>query len=151
MGGEISRFMQEAQAGRREPPPSARTLGHQAFVELRPGYARSRFLAREEFRTPFGVTHGGFLAAMLDDVMGQAVATLLAPGERCASADLHVHLLEAVPPGATLVGEGQVLRRGRAVVHVEGTLALETGPPVARASSCFVLLPPPEHGGRDGT
>ena len=141
MASDPSLFMQQALSGRREPPPSARALGHQGFLELRRGYARSRFVAREEFRTSFGVTHGGFLAAVLDDIMGQAVATTLAPDEACASVDIKVSFLEPVTPGTSLIAEGHVLRRGRAVVHVEATLALEAGTPVARGSSCFVLLP----------
>jgi acyl-coenzyme A thioesterase PaaI-like protein len=44
-------------------------------------------------------------------------------------------------PGAVLIAEGHMLRRGRAVIHVEGTLALAAGTPVARGSICFVLLP----------
>lgn len=144
MASEISSFMREALDGRREPPPSARALGHTGFLELEPGRARSRFVAREEFRTPFGVTHGGFLAAMLDDVMGQAVATVLAPDASCASVTLSVSFLEPVLPGTALVGEGRVVRRGRAVLHVEGSLSLETGAPVARGTSAFVLLPLPD-------
>lgn len=139
MAAEISAFMQAALDGRGAPPPSARAIGHTAFLELRPGYARSRFVARDEFRTPFGMVHGGLLAAMLDDVMGQAVATLLAPGDACASIDLSVRFLEAVRPGTVLVGEGQVLRRGRVVVHAEAMLVLDDGTPVARGSSSFVL------------
>jgi uncharacterized protein (TIGR00369 family) len=61
-----------------------------------------------------GIVHGGVYAALVDIGAGQAVRSLLAPGETVSTIDLNVSYLR---PGDTdaLVARGRVLRRGQSV------------------------------------
>src|SRR5262245_59437166 len=64
--------------GRAPAPPAAKLLGWK-LVEIHPeqGRVRVEFEARAEFLNPVGTVQGGILAAMLDDTMGPAVASVL--------------------------------------------------------------------------
>ena len=59
-------------------PPCAKTLGLE-FVEIdgERGTIETRFEAVNSFLNPVGHVQGGFLAAMLDDTMGTALASTL--------------------------------------------------------------------------
>lgn len=79
-----------------------------------------------------GIVHGGVYAALVDIGAGEAVRSLLEPGETLSTIDLNVSYLR---PGSTraLTAEGRVLRRGRNiavgtvdVLAADGTL-LATG------------------------
>ena len=65
---------------------------------------------------------GGFVAAMLDDTMGPALAATLAPGQFVPTTDLHVQFLRPARP-ARLIGRGRVVRRGKDVAFLAGELS----------------------------
>jgi uncharacterized protein (TIGR00369 family) len=68
------------------------------------------------------VVHGGVYATILDTAMGGAVVSLLRPGETAATTSLYVEFLRAARLGDALTARGEVLRRGRHLAFVEGTL-----------------------------
>ena len=109
-------------AGRQPLPPASQRLGLR-FLEAEPGSGRVRveFSAGEEFTNPRGQIQGGFLAAMLDETLGAALAATLAAGEFAVTLELEVSFLRPVAPGA-VVGEGRVTKRGRSVAFLEGSL-----------------------------
>ncbi|MFI6786205.1 PaaI family thioesterase [Nonomuraea sp. NPDC050383] len=122
-------------AGRVPPSPAAATLGWELIaVDPEQGTIEVAFEAGERFTNPVGVIQGGFLAAMLDDTMGPALALTL-PADRFApTLDLHVQFLRPARPGR-LVGRGRVVRRGREVCFLAGELTGPDGRPVATGTA----------------
>jgi uncharacterized protein (TIGR00369 family) len=125
----------DAVAGRVEPPPAAKTLGwalQEVDAEL--GTIRIAFEARQEFLNPIGVVQGGFLAAMLDDTLGPALAATLEADQFAPTLELKVSFLRPAPPGQ-LVGTGRVVHRGGTIAFLEGSLADAQGQVVATATA----------------
>ena len=121
-------------------PPCAATLGWR-LIDSAPeaGSVTIGFEAREAFLNPAGFVQGGFLAAMLDDVMGPAVlvkseGTLFSP-----TIQLCVAFLEPARPGP-LRGEGRVVRLGGTIAFLEGRLFDADGRLVATATASALLL-----------
>jgi uncharacterized protein (TIGR00369 family) len=115
-------FFWQIMDGKLPPPPCADTLGI-AFTNVRPdeGAIEVRFLARREFLNPAGAVQGGFIAAMLDDTMGPALASTLREGEFAPTANLNVSFFRPAKVGE-LLGKGRVVRRGRDLCFLAGEL-----------------------------
>ena len=122
------------------PPPAARLLGWKV-LEAVPGSGRIRvqFEASPEFTNPIGNVQGGFLAAMLDDTLGPALATTFEPDEFAPTLELKVNFLRAAKPG-TLIGTGQVVHRGRSVAFLQGELHDSSGALMATATATAGLV-----------
>jgi len=116
-------------------PPAAKLLGWKP-LEAVPGSGRFRvqFDGSEQFTNPQGNIQGGFVAAMLDDTLGPALATMLAPDEFCPTIELKVNFLRPARPGV-LIGEGRVVHRGGSIAFLEGKLSSSSGEVVATATS----------------
>jgi uncharacterized protein (TIGR00369 family) len=125
----------DAVAGRVPPPPAAKTLGWEILqVDAELGTIRVAFQARQEFLNPVGVVQGGFLAAMLDDTLGPALAATLEPGQFAPTLELKVSFLRPASPGQ-LIGTGRVVHRGGTIAFLEGSLADPQGQLVATATA----------------
>jgi acyl-coenzyme A thioesterase PaaI-like protein len=63
-----------------EPSPSSQTLGFELIeMDVKAGTARVVFDGKPAFANPTGYIQGGFLSAMLDDVMGMMAMLKVAP------------------------------------------------------------------------
>jgi len=121
--------------GRSAPPSAATTLGFELVtVDPEAGSIEVAFTATDQFLNPVGVIQGGFLAAMLDDTLGPALAAVLEPEQFAPTTDLHVQFLRPARPGR-LLGYGRIVRRGRDVAFLAGELRDETGTIVAVATA----------------
>ena len=134
----------EAIAGAAPLPPCSALLGWRA-LSIEPGRVRVQFEARAEFCNPLGHVQGGFLAAMLDDVMGPALFTLLDEGQFAPTLEMKVSFLCPARPG-TIVGEGRVVQRTRGVAFLEGTLSTEDGVAIASATATARIMAPANGG-----
>lgn len=131
-------FFWQTQDGRLPPPQAARTLGIEIVgVDAAAGTIHTTFVGREEFTNPAGHIQGGFLAAMLDDTMGPALAATLAAGEFAPTLDLHVQFMSPAVPGK-LSGSGRVVRRGGKVCFLAAELRQE-GRLVASATATAMV------------
>ena len=128
-------------AGRLPPPPGSALLGWQP-IEAEEGRFKASFQADERFLNPVDFIHGGFLAAMLDDVMSPAGQTLLGPDEHLATLEMKVCYLRAARAGR-FIGEGRVVRKGRSAVFMEGSLLAEDGSLVATATETALIVSGP--------
>ena len=119
-------------------PPCAKTLGLE-FVEIdgERGAIETRFEAVESFLNPVGNVQGGFLAAMLDDTMGTALAATLDPGLFAPTVNLNVQFHRPASPGH-LKGIGRVVMRGRDLCHGSAEL-WQNEKIVATATSTFAV------------
>jgi uncharacterized protein (TIGR00369 family) len=129
--------LRQASSGEVPLPPAAALLGWEA-IDIRPGYVRVRYAAREEFYNPQGAVQGGFLAAMLDDAMGPAIFTLLRPTEFAPTLEMKVAFLRPAFAGE-LIAEGRVVRRTRRAAFLEGKLFGPDGELVATASATALI------------
>lgn len=125
----------DAVEGRAPLPSAAVTLGWE-LVSINPeeGTVEVAFNATDAFLNPVGAVQGGFLAAMLDDTLGPALAAGLDPGDFAPTTDLHVQFLRPARPGR-LLGRGRVVRRGREVAFLAGELLDQEGAVVAVATA----------------
>lgn len=131
-------FFWQMREGKLPPPRCAATLGMAIRkVSAEEGTVEVEFEGKPEFTNPIGNIQGGFLAAMLDDTMGPALAATLGEGEFAPTLSLNVSFLRPAKPGK-LKGLGRVLRRGRDVCFLAGELQQE-GEMVASATATALI------------
>jgi uncharacterized protein (TIGR00369 family) len=86
-----------------------------------------------------GVVHGGVYATILDTAMGGAVVTILRETEVTATTSLYVEFLRPAREGQTLRAEGHVVRRGRHLAFVEGSLTDGEGTVLSQAHGTWYI------------
>lgn len=92
------------------------------------GYLRAELEVKPELLNPFGMLHGGVLAALVDHVLGSVLYPVIPRGHWAATTEFKLNYLAAVR-GGTLVAESRIvsLTRSTAVVRIdvsnEGRLA----------------------------
>jgi uncharacterized protein (TIGR00369 family) len=133
-------FFWRIMAGELPPPKAAQTLGL-AFkhIDAEAGAVEVEFQAKPEFTNPAGNIQGGFLAAMLDDAMGPALAATLGAEEFAPTLNLNVSFERAAKVG-TIVGKGRVVRRGKDVCFLSGEL-YQDGERIASATATALVRP----------
>jgi uncharacterized protein (TIGR00369 family) len=131
-------FFWKILAGELPPPGVAATLGVDfKAIDAEAGTIEVGFQAKPEFTNPAGHVQGGFLAAMLDDTMGPALAATLGKGEFAPTLNLNVSFEKAAKVGV-LVGKGRVLKRGKEVCFLAGEL-YQDGELVASATATAII------------
>ena len=94
-------------------PPAVRTLAIEP-VEAEPGRVVFTLEPDEFHLNPFGMVHGGVLAAMMDTAMGCAVHSLLPAAVGYVTGELNVRFLRpALPARGPLLCIGEVVDPGR--------------------------------------
>lgn len=120
-------------------PPVLTLLGSRIdAVDAEAGMLSATYEAPDTFRNPAGTVQGGMLGAMLDDLTASLVDATLVAGQGVATLNLNVSFLRPAQVGS-LQGEARMLRRGRDVCHVMGTL-LQDGKEVATAVAVCKLV-----------
>jgi uncharacterized protein (TIGR00369 family) len=121
--------------GKRPAPPAAAMLGWElSWVAPERGEVEDFFDAHQGFANPMGNVQGGFLAAMLDDTFGPAIAATLADGEFAPTLELKVNFLRPAAPGR-ITGTGRVVHRGGSIAFLAGELRNEAGEVLATATA----------------
>ncbi len=115
-------FFWKIVAGELPPPKAAETLGIRfEKIDADAGTIELELQAKAEFTNPAGNIQGGFLAAMLDDTMGPALAAMLNAGEFAPTLNLNVSFHRPAHVGI-IKGFGRVVKKGRDVCHLQGEL-----------------------------
>ncbi|RFA29036.1 phenylacetic acid degradation protein [Alkalilimnicola ehrlichii] len=131
-------FFWQMQDGKIPPPKAADTLGLNILnVDVDSGVLEAEFFAKEAFTNPAGNIQGGFLAAMLDDTMGPALAAQLGAGEFAPTLNLNVQFLAPARPGK-LQATGRVRQRGGEICFLSGELR-QDGRMIAIATATAVI------------
>jgi uncharacterized protein (TIGR00369 family) len=95
-------FFWRIMAGEIPPPRAAQTLGLVfKHIDAESGAVEAEFQAKPAFTNAAGNIQGGFLAAMLDDTMGPALAATLAAGEFAPTLNLNVSFERVASATAT--------------------------------------------------
>lgn len=123
-------------------PPCAKTLGWE-LIDQWPDEGRIEiaFHPNPSMLNPRGTVQGGFVAAMLDDVMGPALVAMTNGAEVPVTMDMNVSFLAPVMPGR-VIGKGRVISKGRSTAFLEGELFDAGGTLLARATSTARLGTP---------
>jgi uncharacterized protein (TIGR00369 family) len=89
--------------------------------------------------SPFGLVHGGAIAALIDTAMGVAVVCRLSPRDRTATHELNINYISfAKPP--VVIATARVVRVGRTVAHAEAEARAEDGTLIAKALATFGVV-----------
>lgn len=97
-------------------PPAVRTLGIEP-LGADPGKVGFTLDVGEHHLNPFGIVHGGVLAAMMDTAMGCAVHSLLPAAVGYVTGELNVRFLRpAAVSGGALKCVGEVVHQGRSTM-----------------------------------
>jgi uncharacterized protein (TIGR00369 family) len=127
--------------GMKQPSQSSQTLGFQLIeMDVKAGTARVEFAGKPEFANPTGYIQGGFLSAMLDDVMGMMGMLKVAPKSFASTIDLHVHYLRPVRVGRIEVA-ARITNKGPSVMFAEADLYDCRGKISAKATSALAITP----------
>ena len=101
---------------------------------------RAEFTPRPEHAGYDGVTHGGILFSLLDDVMAN---WLHLQGERSFTARVDVRYRQPLPVGTAIRLEGRLQRRKGALALLEGrALRGDDGAVVVEAAGKFMVAAP---------
>jgi uncharacterized protein (TIGR00369 family) len=122
------------------PPPAAKLLGWKV-LEAEPGSGciRVQFEGTKDFTNPLGNVQGGFLAAMLDETLGPALATTFSAQEFGPTLELKVNFVRPAKPG-TFIGTASVVHRGNSIAFLQGELRDAENELVATATSTVRLV-----------
>lgn len=107
------------------------------LVEVDRGRIALDYTVRPEMTNPAGYLHGGIQAAMLDDAMGTACATL-GYDTALLTVNMSIDYLGTARKGDVIRATAAVFREGKNLIHVTGELS-RGGEPTARAQ-CNVLV-----------
>jgi uncharacterized protein (TIGR00369 family) len=120
-------------------PPAVRTLGIEP-VAADPGNVSFRLDLGEFHLNPFGIVHGGVLAALLDTAMGCAVHSLLPAAVSYVTGEMNVRFLRpAVLAGTPLTCAGEVVHAGRTSMVTSARIADANDRVIALAgATCLV-------------
>jgi acyl-coenzyme A thioesterase PaaI-like protein len=105
-------------------------------ADLTSGHVRLRFDEQPAFRNHFGCIQGGFGVAMLDVCISIAAFARLRLW--LPTIEIKCSFLAPLPVG-TCTGEGRVLRAGRSVVFLEGTLWGSGDQPALHATATALI------------
>lgn len=121
------------------PPPSSKSLGLEVLeYDKVANTARVRFEGKPEFCNPFGYVQGGYLSAMMDDVMGMLAAFKLLGKAVPSTIDMHTHFLRPVRVGPIEV-VARLRNIGRTVMFAEAELYDARGKEAARSKSSLAI------------
>lgn len=86
-----------------------------------------------------GVAHGGIHATLLDTAMGGTLVSTISKDQWCATAQLDISYLNPAKEGDRLVSTAEVVRKGRNLAHVEGSLVTKEGEKIASATGTWAI------------
>jgi uncharacterized protein (TIGR00369 family) len=123
-------------------PPAVRTLGIEP-VDAHPGRVTFRLDVEEYHLNPFGIVHGGVLAAVMDTAMGCAAHSLLPAAVGYVTGELNVRFLRpALLAGGPLLCTGVVDHQGRSTMVASARIVDADERVIALAgSTCLVRRP----------
>jgi uncharacterized protein (TIGR00369 family) len=100
-----------------------------------------QFDARADFCNPMGQIQGGFLCAMLDEVM--SVAGVIGSGMQnvMPTLEMKTSFLRPALPGQKLRGVGRVVKMGKTIAFTEGELFDAQGRLLAKATGTAMPTP----------
>lgn len=109
-------------------------------VEVGPGYSRFRLPFRKELTQPFGVMHGGALAAIADSAVALALWGLVGMDKAFTTIEMKINFIAPVASGE-VVAEGNIVHCGRRTAIGDVTLKDTDDRLVGKCLATYMILP----------
>lgn len=123
-------------------PKGSETLGFRMIaVDQANKQVEATFEAREEFCNPMRQIQGGYLCAMLDDVMSVSGLVVSGMTHVMPTLEMKTSFLRPALPGQTLRAIGRVVKWGRTIAFTEGELYDADGKLLAKATGTAMPTP----------
>ncbi len=90
------------------------------------GAATLRTKANDNTLNPAGYYHGGVIYMLCDVCAYSGVLSALDPSEDAVTHDIHVSVLRPVSPGATVIYQSTLVKRGRTLCFIDVTATCDT-------------------------
>ncbi len=119
--------------------PMYRLVGMEA-VEIGPGRSRFRLPFRKELTQPFGVMHGGALAAIADSAVAVALWGLVGADKVFTTIEMKINFIAPVASGE-VIAEGNIVHCGRRTAIGDVTLKDANGRLVGKCLATYMILP----------
>lgn len=133
-------FMRGVQDGLYPAPPFAEVADVWPTL-VEPGRIIFEGAPSARFYNPMGIVHGGWIALILDTVMGCAVHTSLKPGQGFTTVDMHTSFVRAVTEQTGKVrAEGTLLHLGGRIASAEGKLFDTKGRLIAHGTETCAIM-----------
>jgi uncharacterized protein (TIGR00369 family) len=116
--------------------------------ELDWGRSTLEIALEEKHLQPFGVVHGGVLAALLDAAGFWACYSQLEPGLGMTTVEMKINYLAPAREGR-LVGRGRSLKLGRTLGLAEAQVFDDQGEMLAHGTTTVMVMPQMEMAGQD--
>ena len=87
-----------------------------------------------------GIAHGGFIATLLDSVMGRDAGRSAPTDHYVVTAQLNVNFIRPGWDGETLLASAEIRHRGRKTAVAQGEVRTENGALVATGSATFLYV-----------
>ncbi len=121
------------------PPPATAFLGFECIAfDENEGWIDAAFCLPKEATNPGGDAQGGFITAMLDEVMSMAGSIAQDGPAMTPTLQMTTSFIRPVPVGVRLIGRGEVVRRGRSAIFTQGFLRSEDGKLLAQATASCI-------------
>lgn len=104
------------------------------------GHMQMAFEMRPEMLNPFGLAHGGVIAAILDELMGMQLFIKTSYEDKFLALNLTVDFIKAVKPGEILYGAPVIVKQGRRVATITCQLKNEAGLVIAQGSTNYMAV-----------
>jgi acyl-CoA thioesterase len=112
------------------------------IVTLGDGHAVVHSMPEAKYENVMGRMHGGYIASILDAVMGSAVATKVPGGLSFGTVDLNAKYVRKIEVATgKLIATANVIHAGRSLLTVEARVADEAGKLYAHGSGTFMVYP----------
>ena len=76
---------------------------------------------------------------MLDMALGGALVSILPKQEWCATTQLSISFISAARPDEKITANGNVVKRGKNVAHLEGKITTGSGRTIATATGTWAI------------
>ncbi len=86
-----------------------------------------------------GISHGGYIASILDSGMGTAAHEVLEKNQRCVTISLDIKFISASKEGEVLIGKVEVTKKTKSLVFVNANI-FEKKTIVSSASGIWKIL-----------
>lgn len=110
---------------------------HLEFVYPAEGLAETQLRIPEYFSGWQEITHGGFLAMILDETMAHAC---LSTGRMGMTAEMQIRFLKPTTVGQTVWVRGELVEARARVVEARATVSDAAGQELARATGRFIKV-----------
>lgn len=112
-------------------------IGLKLTFDFEDGKYVTRFTPKREHQGYTGITHGGIMSTLLDEVMARLVWQL---GHKAVTAELKIRLVKPAPTGEELIVSGWIASEARRVIECAAEARNTGGVLIAEATGRMIKV-----------